>query len=66
MDTLIKAKLVIDGTGSEPKRDSFLLIKDEDIDIANACLFVSKQSENCLIKEMDIVPMNETIEAITK
>jgi NADP-dependent 3-hydroxy acid dehydrogenase YdfG len=35
-------------------------------DIAKACLFVAEQSENCIIKEMDLIPMSETTKVVLK
>jgi NADP-dependent 3-hydroxy acid dehydrogenase YdfG len=31
-------------------------------DIARACIYVAEQPENCLIKELDVIPMCETME----
>jgi len=46
--------------------ESFLNKFLKPTDIAKACLFVAEQSDNCIIKELDMIPMSETLECVIK
>ena len=72
----IKVVLINPGSTSSPfhdkREEKYKLSKElmdkflKPIDFAYACLFVVEQSKNCVIREMDVVPMCESVECVIK
>jgi short-subunit dehydrogenase len=66
----IKVVVVNPGSTDSPFHDSRVKKLDSELlskflrpdDIAKTCLFIAEQSENALFKEIDLVPLSESIE----